>query len=114
MSDYSELKKLLWSEVAAWSLNCESWQRNSEVLGEFLGKKTVEEVLLELITENEALRKAAKPIPADWALVPKEPTAEMVRFAEVCVPKIPSAQWRAMVCAAPEFAALSDEVGYDR
>lgn len=58
MSDYSELKKLLWSEVAAWSLNCESWQRSSEALGEFLGKKTVEEVALELLAENEALRKA--------------------------------------------------------
>lgn len=57
MSDYSELKKLLWSEVAAWSLNCESWQRSSEALGEFLGKKTVEEVALELLAENEALRK---------------------------------------------------------
>lgn len=113
MSDYSELKKLLWSEVAAWSANCESWQRSSEALGEFLGKKTVEEVALELLAENEALRKAAKPIPAGWALVPKDPTAEMVRFAEVCVPKIPSAQWRAMVCAAPAFAALSYEAGHD-
>lgn len=57
MTNYSELKKLLWSEVATWSVNCESWQRSSEALGEFLGKKTVEEVALELLAENEALRK---------------------------------------------------------
>ena len=112
--DKEKLKALLWAEAASFRADCADWKRNTEALQDFLGEKTVEEVALELLAENEALRKAAKPIPAGWALVPKEPTAEMVRFAEVCVPKIPSAQWRAMVCAAPEFAALSNEAGHDR
>jgi hypothetical protein len=57
--DKQKLQSLLWSEVAAWKANCAEWKRNTEALQEFLGEKTVEEVALELLAENEALRKAA-------------------------------------------------------
>lgn len=40
-------------------------------------------------------------VPDGWKLVPIEPTDEQVRFAEVCIPKTPSAQYRAMITAAP-------------
>ena len=57
--DKQKLQKLLWSEVAAWKANCAEWKRNTEALQEFLGEKTVEEVALELLAENEALRDGA-------------------------------------------------------
>ncbi|QXE07472.1 MULTISPECIES: hypothetical protein [Pseudomonas] len=57
--DKQRLQSLLWSEVAAWKANCAEWKQNAEALGEFLGEKTVEEVALELLAENETLRKAA-------------------------------------------------------
>jgi hypothetical protein len=57
--DKQKLQSLLWSEVAAWKANCAEWKRNTEALQEFLGEKTVEEVALELLAENEALRKAS-------------------------------------------------------
>jgi len=57
--DKQKLQSLLWSEVAAWKANCAEWKRNTEALQEFLGEKTVEEVALELLAENEGLRKAA-------------------------------------------------------
>jgi len=56
--DKQKLQKLLWSEVASWKADCGEWKQNAEALGEFLGEKTVEEVALELLAENEALRKA--------------------------------------------------------
>ena len=55
--DKQKLQKLLWSEVASWKADCGEWKQNAEALGEFLGEKTVEEVALELLAENEALRK---------------------------------------------------------
>ncbi|PHN32117.1 hypothetical protein [Pseudomonas sp. ICMP 460] len=55
--DKQKLQKLLWSEVASWKADCGEWKQNAEALGEFLGEKTVEEVALELLTENELLRK---------------------------------------------------------
>ena len=55
--DKQKLHKLLWSEVASWKADCAEWKQNTEALGEFLGEKTVEEVALELLSENEALRK---------------------------------------------------------
>ena len=55
--DKQKLQKLLWSEVASWKADCGEWKQNAEALGEFLGEKTVEEVALELLVENEALRK---------------------------------------------------------
>lgn len=55
--DKQKLQKLLWSEVASWKADCVEWKQNAEALGEFLGEKTVEEVALELLAENEALRK---------------------------------------------------------
>lgn len=57
--DKQKLQKLLWSEVASWKADCGEWKQNSEALGEFLGEKTVEEVALELLEENEALRDGA-------------------------------------------------------
>lgn len=55
--DKQKLQKLLWSEVASWKADCVEWKQNAEALGEFLGEKTVEEVALELLAENVALRK---------------------------------------------------------
>lgn len=55
--DKQKLQKLLWAEVASWKADCVEWKLNAESLGEFLGEKTVEEVALELLAENEALRK---------------------------------------------------------
>lgn len=54
--DKQKLHKLLWSEVASWKADCGEWKQNAEALGEFLDEKTVEEVALELLAENEALR----------------------------------------------------------
>lgn len=51
--DKQQLQKLLWSEVAAWKADCAEWKQSAEALGEFLGEKTMEEVALELLTENE-------------------------------------------------------------
>ncbi|TWC17145.1 hypothetical protein FBY06_1187 [Pseudomonas sp. SJZ085] len=55
--DKQKLQKLLWAEVAAWSASSSDWLSNSEALEEFLGKQTLGEVALELLAENEALRK---------------------------------------------------------
>ena len=57
--DKQKLHKLLWSEVASWKADCGEWKLNAEALGEFLDEKTMEEVALELLAENEALRKDA-------------------------------------------------------
>ncbi|UFQ02236.1 hypothetical protein [Pseudomonas fitomaticsae] len=57
--DKQKLQSLLWSEVAAWKADCAEWKRNTEALQEFLGEKTVEEVALELLAENEVLRDGA-------------------------------------------------------
>ncbi|UVK96089.1 hypothetical protein LOY49_12425 [Pseudomonas atacamensis] len=53
--DKQKLQKLLWSEVASWKADCGEWRQNAEALGEFLGEKTVEEVALELLADNERL-----------------------------------------------------------
>lgn len=58
--DKQKLQKLLWSEVASWKADCVEWKQNAEALGDFLGEKTMEEVALELLVENEALRKDAE------------------------------------------------------
>ncbi|MFL8988658.1 hypothetical protein Q8X48_13045 [Pseudomonas sp. QLc11A] len=55
--DKQKLQKLLWSDVAAWKSGCDSWKDASEALGDFLGEKTVEEVALELLDENDRLTK---------------------------------------------------------
>ncbi|WP_223630192.1 hypothetical protein [Pseudomonas atacamensis] len=55
--DKQKLQKLLWSEVASWKADCGEWKQNAEALGEFLGEKTVEEVALELLAENERLTR---------------------------------------------------------
>ena len=57
--DKQKLQKLLWAEAASYRADCADWKRNTEALQEFLGEKTVEEVALELLAENEALREAA-------------------------------------------------------
>ena len=56
--DKQQLHKLLWAEAASYRADCADWKRNTEALDEFLGEKTVGEVALELLSENEALRKA--------------------------------------------------------
>ena len=58
--DKQKLQKLLWSEVASWKADCSEWKQSSEALGEFLGEKTVEEVALELLAENERLTANVK------------------------------------------------------
>lgn len=55
--DKQKLQKLLWAEAASYRAD---WKRNTEALDEFLGDKTVGEVALELLAENEALRKDAE------------------------------------------------------
>ncbi|NVZ70517.1 hypothetical protein [Pseudomonas costantinii] len=58
--DKQKLQKLLWSEVASWKADCSEWKQSSEALGEFLGEKTMEEVALELLAENERLNAENK------------------------------------------------------
>lgn len=53
--DKQKLQKLLWAEAASFRADCADWKRNTEALQEFLGEKTVEEVALELLAENERL-----------------------------------------------------------
>jgi len=53
--DKEKLQKLLWAEAASYRADCADWKRNTEALQEFLGEKTVEEVALELLAENERL-----------------------------------------------------------
>lgn len=55
--DKQKLQKLLWAEAASYRAGCADWKRNIEALDEFLGEKTVGEVALELLSENELLRK---------------------------------------------------------
>jgi hypothetical protein len=53
--DKQKLQKLLWAEAASFRADCTDWKRNTEALQEFLGEKTVEEVALELLAENDRL-----------------------------------------------------------
>ncbi|WP_311880961.1 MULTISPECIES: hypothetical protein [unclassified Pseudomonas] len=53
--DKQKLQKLLWAEAASFRADCSDWKRNTEALQDFLGEKTVEEVALELLAENERL-----------------------------------------------------------
>jgi len=69
--DKEKLQKLLWAETASYRADCADWKRNTEALQEFLGEKTVEEVALELLAENEALRKDAKRLHSATAFVQK-------------------------------------------
>ena len=56
--DKQKLQKLLWAEAASYRADCADWKRNTEALDEFLGEKTVGEVALELLAENEDLKTA--------------------------------------------------------
>ena len=58
--DKQKLQKLLWAEAASFRADCADWKRNTEALQEFLGEKTVEEVALELLEENELARMRIK------------------------------------------------------
>lgn len=58
--DKQKLQKLLWAEAASYRADCADWKRNTEALQEFLGEKTVEEVALELLAENDRLQSAAR------------------------------------------------------
>ena len=53
--DKQKLQKLLWAEAASFRADCADWKRNTEALQEFLGEKTVEEVALEVLAENNRL-----------------------------------------------------------
>ncbi|MFJ4587882.1 hypothetical protein ACIP1Z_11320 [Pseudomonas moraviensis] len=53
--DKQKLQKLLWAEAASYRADCADWKRNTEALQEFLGEKTMEEVALELLAENDRL-----------------------------------------------------------
>ncbi|WP_248739479.1 hypothetical protein [Pseudomonas sp. MWU12-2029] len=55
--DKQKLQKLLWAEAASYRTDCADWKRNTEALQDFLGEKTVEEVALELLVENERLTR---------------------------------------------------------
>ena len=55
--DKQKLQKLLWAEAASYRADCADWKRNTEALDDFLGEKTVGEVALELLAENECLRE---------------------------------------------------------
>lgn len=55
--DKQQLQKLLWAEAASFRADCANWKRNTEALDDFLGEKTVGEVALELLAENECLRE---------------------------------------------------------
>ncbi|CAN7252405.1 hypothetical protein LJR159_000938 [Pseudomonas brassicacearum] len=57
--DKQKLQKLLWAEVAAWSVSAPDWPETTEALSDFLGKQTLEEVALELLAENATLRDGA-------------------------------------------------------
>ncbi|UUT22131.1 hypothetical protein [Pseudomonas sp. T8] len=54
--DKEKLKSLLWSVVASWKAEDDDLQRHTAALDEHLGDKTVEEVALQLIAENERLK----------------------------------------------------------
>ncbi|MCE0464880.1 hypothetical protein [Pseudomonas uvaldensis] len=54
--DKTKLQKLLWAEAASFRADCADWKRNTEALQEFLGEKTLEEVALELLAENETIK----------------------------------------------------------
>jgi hypothetical protein len=69
--DKQKLQKLLWAEAASYRADCADWKRNTEALQEFLGEKTVEEVSLGLLAENEALRKDAERLQSATAFVQK-------------------------------------------
>jgi hypothetical protein len=55
--DKKKLQKLLWAEAASFRSDCAEWKLNTEALQDFLGERTVEEVALELLAENERLTK---------------------------------------------------------
>lgn len=54
--DKEKLKGLLWAEAASYRADCADWKRNTEALDDFLGEKTVGEVALELLAENDELK----------------------------------------------------------
>jgi hypothetical protein len=72
--DKQKLQKLLWAEAASFRSDCAEWKRNTEALQDFLGEKTVEEVALELLAENEALRKERE----GKVLIPLTPSAGLL------------------------------------
>ena len=58
--DKTKLKSLLWSVVASWKAGDSDLQRHTGALDELLGDKTMEEVALLLIEENEILNRSIK------------------------------------------------------
>ena len=72
--DKQKLQKLLWAEAASFRSDCAEWKLNTEALQDFLGERTVEEVALELLAENEALRKERE----GKVLIPLTPSAGLL------------------------------------
>lgn len=72
--DKQKLQKLLWAEAASYRADCAEWKLNTEALQDFLGERTVEEVALELLAENEALRKERE----GKVLIPLTPSAGLL------------------------------------
>ena len=81
--DKQKLQSLLWSEVAAWKANCAEWKRNTEALQEFLGDKTVEEVALDLLAENERLAGGGQLLVRDRDLLKAENEALRKAIADI-------------------------------
>ncbi|MHC8299592.1 hypothetical protein [Pseudomonas sp. ZS1P83] len=79
--DKQKLKSLLWAEAASFRADCAEWERNTEALEEFLGAKTLEEVALELLAENEDLGRIEHAF-AEW-VKKTEWVQQSVHFSEL-------------------------------
>lgn len=55
--DKEKLKALLWSVKASLMASGNDLERHTEALDEFIGEKTIEEVALVLLVENERLER---------------------------------------------------------
>jgi hypothetical protein len=81
--DKQKLQKLLWAEAASFRADCADWKRNTEALQEFLGEKTVEEVALELLVENDRLAGGGQLLVRDRDLLKADNEALRKALADV-------------------------------
>ena len=79
--DKQKLQKLLWAEVAAWSVSAPDWPTVTQALEEFLGKQTLEEVALELLVESGRLEQIEHAF-SEW-LEKTEWVQKTVHFSEL-------------------------------